>query len=57
MHFEMYQDRRGEWRWRFRSTNGRILAGSSEGYINKADCRAALDLVRESNAGVVEPGA
>lgn len=26
-----------EWRWRVRANNGKIIASSSEGYINKGD--------------------
>lgn len=54
MKFELYRDDAGEWRWRFRAANGRILATGAEGYKNKGDCRAGLDLVRESRAEVVE---
>jgi uncharacterized protein YegP (UPF0339 family) len=39
---EMYRDRRGEWRWRIRADNWRILAVSSEGYHNKDDCLSGL---------------
>ena len=30
-----YQDNAGEWRWRVRAPNGKIVAASSEGYITK----------------------
>lgn len=30
--FELYRDNNGEWRWRVRSRNSRILFVSSEGY-------------------------
>ena len=35
---EYYQDRKGEWRWRKRSSNGRITGASSEGYVARKDC-------------------
>ena len=44
----IYQDRRGEWRWRIRAGNGRILAVASEGYINRAHCREMLMLILDS---------
>lgn len=36
---EFYRDRAGEWRWRLKARNGRILADSAEGYTRYADCR------------------
>lgn len=49
-HFEVYADDRGEFRWRFRADNGRILADSAEGYKAKADCRHGVELVRQKAA-------
>lgn len=42
---ELYQDYRGEWRWRLRSSNGRTVADSGEGYKSKEDCLHGLTLV------------
>ena len=36
--FEVYQDRKGEWRWRRTAPNGNVVGASSEGYKAKADC-------------------
>ncbi|MGH8727993.1 MAG: YegP family protein [Burkholderiales bacterium] len=44
----MYPDIRGEWRWYLQSANGRKLADSGEGYKNKQDCFAAIELVKSS---------
>lgn len=51
--FQLYRSGliRKEWRWRMRAANGRIIADSGEGYRNKADCIAAIDLIREGAAG------
>lgn len=46
MRFETYLDKRGEFRWRLKSANGKIIAVSSEGYKNNKDMRKALKLVR-----------
>jgi uncharacterized protein YegP (UPF0339 family) len=35
--FEIYQDKKGEWRWRARAQNGNLLAAASEGYADKRD--------------------
>jgi uncharacterized protein YegP (UPF0339 family) len=45
---QVYQDLRGEWRWRLVATNGRIIADSAEGYTREADCHEAIDRVAEA---------
>jgi uncharacterized protein YegP (UPF0339 family) len=46
---QLYTDKRGEWRWRFRREGkGRIIAIASEGYKNKKDCKHASDLLLDS---------
>ncbi len=51
--FEIYQDARGEWRWRFRAANGEIVAVSSEGYVNRGDCEYAINLTRAADRAPV----
>jgi len=48
---EIYRDGRGEWRWRLRAANGRILADSGEGYRRRASARHAAGRVRVILAG------
>jgi uncharacterized protein YegP (UPF0339 family) len=45
--FELYEDEAGEYRWRARSSNGRIVADSGEGYADRSGGREALERVRE----------
>jgi uncharacterized protein YegP (UPF0339 family) len=45
-HFEVYEDRAGEWRWRFVAANGRIVADSGEGYASKSGARDAVETVK-----------
>jgi uncharacterized protein len=45
MHFEIWRDRKGEFRWRIVASNGRILA-SSEGYTSKSGCLNAIETVK-----------
>ena len=47
MYFYIYKDAKNEFRWRLSGGNGKILADSGEGYHNKADCRHAIDLIRQ----------
>ena len=46
--FEIYEDASGEWRWRLRATNGKIIATSGEGYVKKQHCVDARSLVRSA---------
>lgn len=48
--FEVYKDEANEWRWRFKATNGRIIADSAEGYVGKDDCLAGIHLMFKSLA-------
>lgn len=48
--FELYTDERGEFRWRLRARNGRVIATSGEGYINKEDARHAITLVKNASS-------
>ena len=40
--FHLYRDKRGEYRWRLRSRNSKIIADSGEGYRTRASARAAV---------------
>ena len=42
LRIEIYVDKRDEWRWRLKATNGRILADSGEGYKRKASLDKVL---------------
>jgi len=49
-----YRDRRGEWRWRLKARNGRIVADCAEGYRRRgAARRAAARIVDEMQKGVL----
>jgi uncharacterized protein YegP (UPF0339 family) len=49
--FEIYKDRRGEYRWRLRASNRRVIADSGEGYKKKRDCKHGVDLVKQQAPG------
>ena len=51
MHFTLYRDRAGEWRWRLVAANGRTVADSAEGYTTKTNAEAGIALVQEGAAG------
>lgn len=42
MKFHYYKARDGQWRWRLRARNGRIIADSAEGYANKVNVWRAV---------------
>lgn len=48
MHFEVYSDKRSEWRWRLVASNGLIIADSGQGYTHKVDCLHGIKLVQGS---------
>lgn len=35
---EVYMDAAGEYRWRYRATNGQIMADGGEGYVERRNC-------------------
>jgi hypothetical protein len=54
MKFEVYKDRRGEFRWRLKHANGNILATSSEGYKSKDSAMRCIENVRNSSAASIQ---
>jgi uncharacterized protein len=48
MKFELYRDRRGEFRWRLKHQNGNILAAASEGYKSRENALRCIENVRNS---------
>jgi len=50
--FQVYEDKKGEWRWRFRAGgNWETIADSGEGYKEKSDCMHGIDLMKEQVPG------
>jgi uncharacterized protein YegP (UPF0339 family) len=45
--FELYQDRSGQFRFRLKARNGKIIA-VSEGYITKSGCENGIESVRQN---------
>lgn len=52
--FEVYKDRKGEFRWRLKHQNGNILATASEGYKAKADAMRCIENVKASGEAPVK---
>jgi uncharacterized protein YegP (UPF0339 family) len=48
--FEIYKDRRGEFRWRLKAGNGEVVA-SGESYPNKAGARRGVEAVQRAADG------
>ncbi len=55
-HYQLYKDRVGEWRWTYLAANGRKIADSAEGYINKNDCLHGIALMKASANSPVYDG-
>jgi uncharacterized protein YegP (UPF0339 family) len=47
--FELFTDKRGEYRWRLRSTNGQIIASSGEGFKQKSGAQNGIDAVKRDS--------
>jgi uncharacterized protein len=50
--FEVYQDKKGEWRFRLKAGNGQVIA-TGEGYASKSSCMAGIESVK-ANAAAAE---
>lgn len=49
--FGIYQDAAGQFRWRLRAANGRIVGDSGEGYSTRANARRAAESARQAIGG------
>ncbi len=45
--FEIYQDKRGDFRFRLKASNGEIVA-TSEGYTAKSSCKNGIESVKKN---------
>ena len=54
--FELYQDSKGEYRWRLVASNGQTIATGGEGYSSKASAMNGIESVKKNApaAAVVE---
>jgi uncharacterized protein YegP (UPF0339 family) len=50
MTFEIYKDRKEEFRWRLKAANGNIMATSGEGYKAKEDCKKGIESIQKGAA-------
>lgn len=48
--FELYKDKRGEFRWRLKARNGEIIAVAEEGFSTKDSCMRSIETVRKNVA-------
>ena len=53
MYYEVFRNHSNQWYWHLKAANNKIIATSGEGYWNKADCLAGLELVKNSQAAPV----
>lgn len=50
MYFILFKDAAGQWRWNINSANHKIIAMSSESYINRQDALHGIHLVKNGAA-------
>lgn len=48
--FIIYRDSRGEFRWRLKAANGRVIADGAEGYKTKRGCLNGMDAFFQADA-------
>jgi uncharacterized protein YegP (UPF0339 family) len=53
MFYYLYKDVSGYWRWTLYASNGRKIADSAEGYVNKIDAEHGIALVKSSYSAPV----
>lgn len=53
MRFEVTEDRKGECRWNLISSNGSVIAKSSEGYKSRQSCDRSVELARGAASATV----
>ena len=49
--FYVYKGKDGRWYWRFYAPNNEIVATAGQGYINRVDCVAGINLVAHHSPG------
>lgn len=45
-YFEIFTNKKGQYRWRLRANNNKIIADSAESYIGKSSCKRGIELVK-----------
>lgn len=50
-HFEVYKDVLGQYRWRLRSSNNRIIAVSGEGFVSVTTAYNSIQLIKQLALG------
>lgn len=45
--FEIYKDKKGQFRWRLLANNNQVIA-SGEGYTSKASCKNGIESVKKN---------
>jgi uncharacterized protein YegP (UPF0339 family) len=45
--FDLYRDKKRQYRWKLRADNNQVIADSAEGYVKKSDCEHGVELVQK----------
>ena len=49
-HFEIFRSKRGQYRWRLRAANNKIIADSAESYVRKSACMRGIQLLKSHSS-------
>jgi uncharacterized protein YegP (UPF0339 family) len=53
MHYVIFKDANGLWRWALYAGSNRKIAEASAGYVNKSECQSAISLVKGSAGALI----
>jgi uncharacterized protein YegP (UPF0339 family) len=53
MHYVIFKDARGLWRWVLYAGGQRKIAESSIGYVSKSECQSTISLVKGSGGAII----
>jgi uncharacterized protein YegP (UPF0339 family) len=51
--FEVYKDASGQFRWRLKAANNKVVADSGESYVSKDKCLHGIEVVKSEAATAV----
>lgn len=56
-HFEIFKNKKGQYRWRLRANNNKIVADSAESYVRKSACMRGIEILKSQSSQSIGDGA
>lgn len=48
--FQVFKNGKGQYRWRLRATNNKIIADSAESYVRKSACLRGIEILKSQSS-------